>query len=186
MQGLAFCLRDKENKTIVFTFPEVVRDPRSVNWLVKRLAIYFSLDLGGLRRHCGKLLGLRHNISLPLDAGLVLLPIKMRQAETPGEVTTGFVNLLQIGEILPAGAGAGGADIQGPFRPAQTLPRGGHRKGIQAALCQAPAGNRGRRKAVAGLAEKGVVKITMKMQTSFALFSRLCGIIKWQTGTFKG
>ena len=93
--------RDGECNTIVFTHLGEHRDQRSVNWLVKRLAAHFSLDLFELRRRCSKLLGLRHNISLPLDANLVLLPVKMRQADVLGEVTIGFVNLLQVSDILP-------------------------------------------------------------------------------------
>jgi len=92
--------RDGECGTIVFTRLGEHRDRRSINWLIKRLAAHFSLDLSELRRRCSKLLGLRHNISLPLDTNLVMLPVKMRQAEILGEVTIGFANLLQVEEIL--------------------------------------------------------------------------------------
>lgn len=92
--------RDGECNTIVFSHLGEQRDRRSVNWLVKRLAAHFSLDLAELRRRCSKLLGLRHNISLPLDTNLVMLPVKMRQAESLGEVTIGFVNLLQVFSLI--------------------------------------------------------------------------------------
>lgn len=70
-------------------------------WLVEKLASYYSLNLLELRRRCGDLLGLRHHISLPLSERLVLLPVKVRQSAVLGETTTGFINLLQVKEILP-------------------------------------------------------------------------------------
>jgi hypothetical protein len=89
-------------ETVVHTTKGKYPDPRSVTWLVERLAAYYNMNLSGLRRHCGQLLGLRHHISLPLSQKLVLLPLKLRQAIGGGETTVGFVNMTQVKEILPA------------------------------------------------------------------------------------
>ncbi len=93
--------REGAGETLVYTTGGRHLDPRRVTWLVERLASYYSLNLPELRRHCGKLLNLRHHISLPLSGDLVLLPVKLRAAAVPGEITTGFINLLQVQEILP-------------------------------------------------------------------------------------
>jgi hypothetical protein len=110
-------------RTVIFTLKGSYPDPRGVPWLVKRLASYYSLNLPELRRHCGKLLGLRHYISLPLSEGLVLLPAKVRQAAQPGETTTGFINLLQVKEILPpAAAPSRAAGSPGVYSQAASSP----------------------------------------------------------------
>lgn len=93
--------RDGAGETVVFTLQGRHQDPRGVPWLVEKLASYYSLNLLELRRRCGDLLGLRHHISLPLSERLVLLPVKVRQSAVLGETTTGFINLLQVKEILP-------------------------------------------------------------------------------------
>lgn len=91
----------EKSETLVLTLEDKHPDPRGVPWLVERLASYCNINLPELRRRCGGLLELKHHISLPLSGGLVLLPVKMRQAEVPGETTTGFINLLQVEQILP-------------------------------------------------------------------------------------
>lgn len=93
--------RDGAGETVVFTLQGRHQDPRGVPWLVEKLASYYSLNLLELRRRCGRLLNLRHHISLPLSESLVLLPVKMRQSAELGETTTGFINLQQILQILP-------------------------------------------------------------------------------------
>jgi hypothetical protein len=75
------------------------RDCRSLPWLVELLARFYGLDLAAVRRRVGRQLELRHHIPLPLAEGLVLLPVKVRQAEIPGEITTGYVNLLQVEKV---------------------------------------------------------------------------------------
>ena len=93
--------RNGGGETIVYTIKGSYADPRGVPWLVERLVSYYSLNLPELRRRCGRLLNLRHHISLPLSGGLVLLPVKMRQSVELGETTTGFINLQQVQKILP-------------------------------------------------------------------------------------
>lgn len=82
--------------TVIYTQDGKKRDSRSTSWLVKRLALHYSLDLASLRSRSREILGLRTHISLPFDVGTVLLPVKMRHALSPGETTTGYVNLLQV------------------------------------------------------------------------------------------
>jgi hypothetical protein len=104
-------------ETQVLTLQGAYRDCRSLPWLVELLARFYGLDLAAVRRRAGRQLELRHHIPLPLTEGLVLLPVKVRQAEIPGEITTGYVNLLQVEKVATprqmesvggAGAGAGG------------------------------------------------------------------------------
>ena len=87
--------------TIIYTLRGEHEDPRSVSWVVKMTAGHYCLDLSRLRRHYSRFLDLRHNISIPLDACLVLLPVKTRRAENQGEITVGYINLLQVQDILP-------------------------------------------------------------------------------------
>ncbi|MEW5922295.1 MAG: hypothetical protein AB1796_15410 [Bacillota bacterium] len=87
--------------THVLTLGGTYHDPRSLSWLVELLARFYSLDLAAVRRHSGRLLGLRHHIPLPLANGLVLLPVKVRQATALEEGTAGYVNLLQVKDVAP-------------------------------------------------------------------------------------
>ncbi len=122
-EGLLALLPDysqQEARTRVHTREGSYLDPRSVNWLVRITARHFWVDLDQLRRHYSRLLGQRHNISLPLDTGLVLLPLKTREAAAPGEVTTGYMNLPQVEQILPPpgpGPGPGPDSGPGPEKP---------------------------------------------------------------------
>ena len=90
--------REEEGGTWVYTLQGAGghRDPRSLPWLVEVLARFYRLDLAAVRRHTGRLLRLSHHIPLPLADGLVLLPVKVRQAAAPGESTIGYVNLPQV------------------------------------------------------------------------------------------
>ena len=95
------CYREGVGGTVVFTLQDSYRDRREITWLVKKLASYYSINLVELRSQCMKLLKLKRYASLPLADGLVLLPVKMRQAAQPGETTMGYLNLLQVAKILP-------------------------------------------------------------------------------------
>jgi len=92
---------DGEARTRVHTRQHSYLDPRSVNWLVRITARHFWVDLDQLRRYYSRLLDQRHNLPLPLDAALVLLPLKTREAAAPGEGTTGYMNLPQVAQVLP-------------------------------------------------------------------------------------
>jgi len=68
----------------VLTLEGHYHEPRSVTWLLEKIASNYFLDLDfldlvSLRRHCGFLLKIKHHISLPLNDNLVLLPAKVRQ-----------------------------------------------------------------------------------------------------------
>ncbi|MEW5921406.1 MAG: hypothetical protein AB1796_10780 [Bacillota bacterium] len=109
--------REGEGDTQVYTLQGAHHDPRSLPWLVEVLARFYRLDLAAVRRHTGRLLELSHHIPLPLAEGLVLLPVKVRQAAALGENTTGYVNLIQVegveavnGENGNRGNGANGAN----------------------------------------------------------------------------
>ena len=89
-------------RTMVHTLQGEHRDRRGTGWLVQRLASYYHLDLGELRRRCGRLLDQRHHITLPLTSALVLLPVRARRSAALGETTMGYISLLQVEKILPA------------------------------------------------------------------------------------
>lgn len=102
--------KENQGSARVHTALGIHEDPRSVKWLLKRLAHHYSVDLDSLRSHCRQILEMRSHISLPLDASLVLLPVKMRQSSSPGQTTMGFVNLLQVQEVLQPPPGKKGKD----------------------------------------------------------------------------
>lgn len=89
-----------EMGTIIYTLQGQYLDPRSISWLINALAAHYCLELTLLRRHYSRFLGVRRNISFPLDSGLVLLPVKTRKAENQGEATIGYINLLQVEDVL--------------------------------------------------------------------------------------
>ncbi len=97
----------REGGTLVLTLKGSYGDKRSLPWLVELLARFYRLDVAAVRRHSGRLLGLRHHIPLPLTEGVVLLPLKVAHSAPPlpGEGTTGYVNLLQIEEVIPLNPG---------------------------------------------------------------------------------
>ncbi len=114
-EGLVALLPDyrgEEGGTQVFTLQGVHRDPRSLPWLAEVLTRFYRLDLAAVRRHTGRLLELRHHIPLPLADGLVLLPVKVRQAAVLGKHTAGYVNSLQVEAVEgDGGDGTGGAGV---------------------------------------------------------------------------
>ncbi|MEW5919834.1 MAG: hypothetical protein AB1796_02550 [Bacillota bacterium] len=99
--------REGEGGTQVFTLQGAHRDSRSLPWMVEVLARFYRLDLAAVRRHTGRLLELSHHIPLPLAEGLVLLPVKVRQAAVLGENTTAYVNLSQVERVDAVGGGNG-------------------------------------------------------------------------------
>lgn len=95
---------DGDAKATIYTGSESYREARSVPWLLNVIATYYSLDIIKLRRRCGALLNLKHHISIPINENLILLPVKVRQADYPGETTIGYVSMLQVEAILPPAA----------------------------------------------------------------------------------
>lgn len=92
-------------KTAVLTIKGSRPEGRTTRWLVDRIASCYSLDLRALRRRCAGLLDIKTHVSLAVHESLVLLPVKMRRALTPGETTIGYINMLQVEKILNAGPG---------------------------------------------------------------------------------
>ncbi len=86
----------ENDRTIVLTAAAEHREPRTLPRLVEKIAACYCIDLGELRRQCRELLGIKRYFPLPLSSDLVLLPVKLRQAELTGELTFGFVNLAQV------------------------------------------------------------------------------------------
>ncbi len=97
------CREGEDGGTQVYTLQGPYHDPRSLPWLVEVLARFYRLDLAAVRQHTGRLLELSHHIPLPLAEGLVLLPVKVRQAAALGENTTAYVNLLQVDGVEAVG-----------------------------------------------------------------------------------
>lgn len=111
------CYQDGAGGTVVFTLQGNYRDRREISWLVKKLASFYNINLLKLRRQCSRLLNLKRYVSLPFSSGMVLLPVKTRQAKRPGETTVGYFNLLQVAKILPAVDSPQRAKITAAFIP---------------------------------------------------------------------
>jgi hypothetical protein len=92
---------DNGDRAEVLTKAARHKDPRTLTWLLRKIAAYYKLDLMALRRYYREYLELNHHISLPVTENLVLLPLKVRQAAAPGEVTIGFVSMQEIDAVLP-------------------------------------------------------------------------------------
>lgn len=76
-----------------------VHDPRRVRSLVDALARHYAVDLTALRNRCSVLLHSRNYLPLPLNPGLVLIPLPLGQC---GE-NLGYVNLLSVQAVAQAG-----------------------------------------------------------------------------------
>ncbi len=86
-------------RAIVITRKCEHRDQKTVPWLITRLTTYFALSLTELRKDYGKLLGIKHHITIPLNHDLILLPVKVRSAAVPGELTIGYISMVEIEAI---------------------------------------------------------------------------------------
>ena len=95
---------EEGSKTVILTLKGRRLEPRSLIWLVKKIASHYDLDLVSLRRRCGELLNLKHHISLPMSEGLVLLPVRSRRAIAAGDITIGYINLKEVKEIAASEA----------------------------------------------------------------------------------
>lgn len=91
---------DKRIKTLVIKVDDVFLAPGSLKWNLGKLAETHNIDLAKLKKRCASLLDLQYNISIAIAPGLVLLPVKVRQAKGPGETTFGYVAHSAIDEII--------------------------------------------------------------------------------------
>ena len=92
---------DNGARSAVITREGRHQEGRTVLALVTNLASAYNYDLPALRRHCSMLLEVKHHVTLALDEGLVLLPVKVRHAAALGEMTIGYANMHQIEAVLP-------------------------------------------------------------------------------------
>lgn len=85
-----------QSRSLVVTQSAEHLEGRSVSWLLEQFAKKCFVDLRVLRSCCGALLGLHRHIALPISDNLIMLPLKTRQAQAPGETTIGLVNMIQV------------------------------------------------------------------------------------------
>jgi len=85
-----------QSRSLVVTQSAEHLEGRSVSWLLDQFAKQCFIDLRALRSCCGALLDLHRLIALPISDNLILLPLKTRQAQAPGETTIGLVNMIQV------------------------------------------------------------------------------------------
>lgn len=86
----------ESDRTIVLTAAAEHFEPRTLTWLVEKIAASYCIDLPVLRRQCREILNIKRYFPLPFCSNLVLLPVKLRQAELTGELTFGFINLHEM------------------------------------------------------------------------------------------
>jgi len=95
-----------EMGTLIYTQKNRQLDPRSSSWFLNSLAEFYCIELTLLRQYYSRYLGVRRNVTLPLAPEVILLPIKARKAGTLGESTVGYINLLQLKEVMPLSSSA--------------------------------------------------------------------------------
>ena len=113
---------DNGDRSAVITLKGRHQEGRTVLSLVKSMAAAYSLDLTALRSRSAELLRVKHHISLALNENLVLLPVKVRTAAEPGEMTIGYVNLGQVESVLEPPEGEGQALSRVVFKSGFELP----------------------------------------------------------------
>jgi len=85
------------NATKVFTTSgEIFPDPRSVRWILKRMARVYAVDLEALRERYKNYLGIKQGVPLPLSANVVLVPQKLRRVIVESDGAGGFVNVCAV------------------------------------------------------------------------------------------
>jgi len=94
-------------KSTVITKRKSYPDSRSVNWLAQMIARYHCLDYSLMMKRSRSVLEQRHNISLAFNAGLVLIPVKLKVAKSQNELATGSISLNEIEDIVTMPAGSG-------------------------------------------------------------------------------
>ncbi len=99
---------DQDCRSKVITLKGHHREPRSVRWLIEKLAACYSLNLSGLRQRYGAILNVKHHVAVPIKSDLIMLPFKLRQVRVPGDITMGYISLLQIAEVMPLPEGEPG------------------------------------------------------------------------------
>ncbi len=75
---------------------EKILDRRSINWIIRRLAEYYNLDLRAIKKNYGPLLGKKRFIPLPLSRRLVYLPLTLKTDTIPQDKKMAYISLEQI------------------------------------------------------------------------------------------
>lgn len=80
---------------------QVLEDRRRVQTILKRTVDFYGGSLITMRKNYGQYLGSRQSTPLPLNAHLVLVPIKMRCPLVDNDSVTGYVNACNVTGIEP-------------------------------------------------------------------------------------
>lgn len=84
---------------------KAILDKRSIRGVKHALVKIKALNQVYLRRLCGEELGRQLNLPIPLSAGLVLVPLKMRQPVTGNDSAYGLINLPAVRKVVSAADG---------------------------------------------------------------------------------
>lgn len=73
--------------------------PHTVRWAIKRMALYYGIDLDAVKKHYKQMLNIKYNLPVPLAVDMILMPVKVRKPVVSGDSATGFINILQIDDV---------------------------------------------------------------------------------------
>lgn len=99
------CYTDNGDSTTLFTF-----DGRAACFscrsraVLQRLLKSLAIDLTALRRRVRGLTERTNLEPLPLSAGLVLVPLKVRRPRISGDATIGYINLYAVDKVCASAA----------------------------------------------------------------------------------
>ncbi len=99
LQAMLPSYEDKRIKTLVIKVDDEFIASGSLKWNLSKLAANHNIDIYKLKKRCAKILKLQYNVSIAIAPDLVLLPVKVRLAQAPGETTFGYVAQSAIDEI---------------------------------------------------------------------------------------
>ena len=71
-------------------------DRRSTGWIIKKLALLFSIDLQAVKKNYGPQLGRKRYIPIPLGTKLIYLPFTLKTDTFPLDRKMGYISLEQI------------------------------------------------------------------------------------------
>jgi hypothetical protein len=91
---------------------QVLEDRRRVQTILKRTVDFYGGSLISLRKKYGQYLGSRQSTPLPLNAQLVLVPIKMRCPPVDNDSATGYVNACNITGIESLSSAEGSREVK--------------------------------------------------------------------------
>ena len=77
--------------------------PRTVKTVLRNIAAEFTVDLDASRKKYGEMLGCRRAVPVPLSAGMIMFPLKMRKAVSKNDSSRGYINFAAVKEVREAG-----------------------------------------------------------------------------------